>query len=110
MPITYKEAQVQGTAGVGTYATLYSTNASTTAVLGTVAICNTSASPATYRIGVMGSAGTPSGAEWRVYDSVVGASDTVFLTVGITVGNSRFVRVSSSADTVTFFASVAEIT
>jgi hypothetical protein len=58
----------------------------------------------------MGSAGTPSGADWRVYDSVVAASDTVFLTVGMTVGPSRFIRVSSSATTVTFFASVAEIT
>lgn len=108
MPTTYKEVQVQGTAGVGTYATLYSTDASTTAILGTIGICNTSSSPATYRIGVMDSAGTPSGAEWRVYDSVVAASDTVFLTVGMTVGPSKFLRVSSSATTVTFFASVAE--
>ena len=107
MPTSYAIAQVQGTAGVGTYATLYSTGASETAVVSTVSVCNTSASAQTFRIGVMGSAGTPSASEWIVYDASVPATDTVFLTVGLTLGNTKFIRVSSSANTVAFSASYA---
>lgn len=109
MATIYKTQQVQGTASTGTYATLYSTGASTTAVVSTIAIANTSSSTVTYRIGIMGSAGTPSAANWLVYDSVVAGNDTIFLTVGISLGNTEFIRVSSSANTVAFSAYVAEI-
>ena len=102
MPTTYTNAQVQGTASTGTYATLYSTNASTSAVISTIAITNTAAATATYRIGIMGSAGTPAAANWLVFDSVVAGNDTVLLTLGITLSPSQFVRISSSANTVTF--------
>lgn len=110
MPTTYKTQQVQGTAGVSTYATLYSTGASSTAVVSTISICNTAATAATYRIGVTGSAGTPGAGEHIVYGATVPANDTVFLTVGLTLGNTEFIRVSSSANTVDFCAGVAEIT
>lgn len=110
MPTTYTNAGVQGTASTGTYTTLYSTGASTRAVLSTISICNTASGSATYRIGIMGSAGTPGATEWLVYDATVGANDTVFITAGITLGTSQFVRVSSSANTVTFRAFVSEIT
>lgn len=109
MAIIYKDASVQGTAGVGTYATLYNASASVTALIGTLGICNTASTAATYRVGVMGSAGTPSGAEWRIYDSSIPGNDTAFMTVGLVVDSGEFVRVSSSASTVTFFASVSEI-
>lgn len=109
MPTIYKNAQVQGTAGVSTYATLYNTSASTTAVVSTIAICNTSSSSQTYRIAIMGSAGTPGAAEWLVQDAAVAAKDTTFLTLGITLGNSQFIRISSSANTVAFSAYVSEI-
>jgi hypothetical protein len=110
MPTTYKTQQVQGTAGVGTYATLYNTSASATAVVSTLAVCNTASATATYRIGIMGSAGTPAAANWLVYDGVVAGNDTIFLTVGLSLGNTQFIRVSSSANTATFSAYVAEIT
>lgn len=109
MPTQYESAQVQGTSSTGTYATLYNTSASSTAVLSTIAICNTADSSATYRIALMGSAGTPAAANWIVYDSVVAGKDTIGLTFGIAIGNTGFIRVSSSADTVTFSASVSEI-
>jgi ferredoxin-NADP reductase len=110
MPTTYTNAGVQGTASTGTYTTLYSTNASTRSILSTISICNTATTSATYRIGIMGSAGTPGATEWLVYDATVGANDTVFLTCGITIAPSQFIRVSSSANTVTFRAFVSEIT
>jgi len=110
MATEYKVAQLQGTANITTYGTLYNTGASSTAVISTVAICNTSANPKNYRIGIMGSAGTPGASQWVVYDSSCPGNDTVFLTVGITVGNSQFIRVSSQDNTLTFSAYVSEIT
>jgi hypothetical protein len=110
MATTYKTQQLQGTTGVTTYGTLYSTGASSTAVVSTIAICNTASVSATYRIGIMGSAGSPAAVNWLVFDSVVSGNDTVFITAGISLGNTQFIRVSSSANTVTFSAYVAEIT
>lgn len=112
MPTVYKNAQLQGTAGVTTYANLYNTTGSTTAVLSSVAVVNTAATSATYRISIVpasASASNPSASNWIVYDSTVAANDTVFLTIGATLGNSQFVRVSSSANTVTFAGFISEI-
>jgi hypothetical protein len=109
MPTVYKNAQLQGTANISTYGTLYSTGASTTAVLSTIAVCNTASTPATYRIGIMGSASTPGASQWLVYDGTVNANDTVFITAGVTLGNTNFVRVSSSGTAVAFSAFVSEI-
>jgi hypothetical protein len=107
MPVSYALAQVQGTAGTSTYTTLFSTGAAETAVVSSIAICNTASATVTYRIGVMGSAGTPSANEWIVYDNTVPGNDTVFLTIGLTLGNTDFIRVSSSANTCAFSASYA---
>lgn len=109
MATTYKNAQVQGTSSTGTYATLYNTGASTEAVISTILICNTSGTQATYRIGLDATAGTPGASEWLVYDATVAANDTTALTLGITLGNSQYIRVSSSANTVTFSAFISEI-
>ena len=110
MPTTYKNAQLQGTAAVGTYGTLYSTDGSTTAVLSTISICNTSASSITYRIAIMGSAGTPSAENWIVSDAIVAGKNTAFITAGITLGNTQFLRVSSSGTDLAFSVFISEIT
>lgn len=109
MAENFKASQVQGTSGVGTYTTLYTTPSDTQAVISTIAVCNTASSAATYRIGLDDEAGTPGASEWIIYGASVGANDTVFLTVGITLAPQKFVRVSSSANTVTFSAFVSEI-
>jgi hypothetical protein len=109
MATNYKHQSVQGTAGVTTYATLYNTGASTQAVISTLLITNTTSSSQTYRVAIMSSAGTPAAADWIVYDSVVAGNDVICLTLGIAMGNSEFIRVSSSANTVTFSAFVSEI-
>lgn len=109
MARTYKLPQVQGTSSVSTYATLYSTSGSVSGVVSTIAVCNTAASSATYRIAVMPTEGTPSAEHWIVYGASVPANETIFLTVGLSIPASRFIRVSSSANTVTFAASVSEL-
>lgn len=110
MARNYKNAQAQGTSGVSTYATLYSTDSSTTAVISTIAICNTSTTDATYRLAIMGTEGTPAAQNWIAYDSTVAGNDTSFITVGFTMENSQYLRISSSADTVTFSAYISELT
>ena len=110
MPTAYKKAQVQGTAAVTTYATLYTTPSATEAIISSIVICNTAASSATYRIGFDDTAGTPGASEWLVYGATVGPNDTVVLTMGLSMEATKYIRVSSSADTVTFSAFVSEIT
>lgn len=113
MPTTYKRQGLQGTTSVSSYGTLYTvptTTPSTTAVLSTISICNTAASSATYRIGFATGAVEPSAADWLVYGGTVPANDTVFLTIGVTLSGGTLIRVSSSANTVSFQAFISEIT
>jgi hypothetical protein len=108
MATTYKDAMVQGTSSTGTYSTLYSTGASTTAIISNILIANESSSSVTVRVGVMGSAGTPGAGQFLIDDVIIAGNDT--LSFGpYSLGNTRFIRVSSSANTCTFAAAVAEI-
>lgn len=109
MATTYKALQVQGTASTGTYATLYNTGASTEAVISSILICNTSGSNVTFRIGLDETEGTPGSSEWLVYDSTVSGNETLCLTLGVCLQNSRYIRVSSSSTSLTFSAFVSEI-
>ena len=109
MATNYKYSQIQGTAAVGTYATLYTTPSATQAVISTIVICNTTSTARTYRIGLDTTAGTPGSSEWLVYDATILGNDTVCLTLGICLDASKFIRVSSSADTLAFSAFVSEI-
>jgi hypothetical protein len=109
MATTYRNNSLQGTAGLTTYGTLYNTSASTTAVVSTILLCNTSATQQQYRIGIMGSAGTPSTQDFIVFNDSVAGNDTVALTLGVTLGNSQFIRVSSSSNSLGFHAFVSEI-
>jgi len=106
---SYKYSQVQGTSSTGTYATLYTTPASTEAVISSIVICNQSSSGVTFRIGLHTSAGTPGASEFLVYDATLAGNDTVALTLGIALDENKFIRVSSSADTCSFSAFVSEI-
>lgn len=109
MPTFYKNGQVQGTASTSTYATLYNTSASTTAVISSIVICNQSSSATLYRIGLTASAGTPTAAQFLVFDASIAGNDTVALTLGVSMSASQFLRVSTSASTSSFAAFVSEI-
>lgn len=108
----YKNLSVQGTSSVNSYTNLYNTSASSTAVLSTIAICNAASADATYRIGIMNSAGSPllTNGEFIAYGATVAGNDTTFISVGIALGNNKFIRVSSSSASVNFNAFISEIT
>lgn len=109
MPTAYKDAMVQGTASIGTYATLYSTSASTTAIISNIIIANESASAVTVNLGVVNSASAPASGQFLLEEVVVSGAET--LSFGpYALGNTRFIRVASSASTCTFAAAIAEIT
>ena len=110
MATSYKNAQVLGTASTGTYATLYTTPSATQAVISTIVICNTTSSSQTFRIGLDDTAGTPGTGEFLVYDAAISGNDTITLTLGMCMGASEYLRVSSSAATVAFSAFISEIT
>jgi hypothetical protein len=108
MATAYKLPQVQGTSSTGTYATLYSTGASESAIISNLLIANQASATVTVRVGIDDTAGTPGAAEWILYDVVIAGNDT--LSFGpLSLPASRFIRVSSSANTCTFSAAVAEI-
>jgi hypothetical protein len=64
MATAYKLAQVQGSASTGTYATLYDTSASVTAIISNLLIANQASAAVTVRVGTDTTAGTPGAAEW----------------------------------------------
>ncbi len=110
MATAYKYSSVQGTSAVTTYATLYDTSVSgVSAVVSTIAVANTTTTGATFRVAIMSSAGTPAATDGIVaWDATVAPNDTVFFTVGATLQNGKYIRVSSSATTVTFTAFISE--
>jgi hypothetical protein len=109
MATTYKIlGQVQGTAGITTYADLYTVPSATSAVVSTVSVCNTASADATIRIAVAAGS-TPTAAEWVVYGATVAANDTLTLTLGITMEATKKLVISSSANTVSFSAFGSEI-
>lgn len=110
MATTYKVlGQVQGTAAVGTYATLYTVPASTSTVVSTITICNQASADATYRVAVAATASAPATAEFIVYGATVKANDTVTLTLGLTLQAAKNIVISSSANTTSFGAFGSEI-
>ena len=109
MATAYKTQQVVGTSATSTYSTLYSTGASTTAVVSAIHICNEAASAVTIRIGIAASATTPASGAFLMYDVSVPANQTLTWNGPLTLGNTAYIRVSSSAITCSFTAAVAEI-
>ena len=109
MATAYSGPQTAGTASTSTYATLYNTGAATTAVVSSIIIANEAASSVTVRVGLAASATTPASGAFILYDRVIPANDTLILNLPLSLGNTKYIRVSSSAATCSFTASVAEI-
>lgn len=111
MPTAYKPFHTQGTTAVTTYTTLYNVPASTESVISSIVVCNTNTSAATFRVGIDDAAGDPliANGEFLVYDATIAANDTITLTLGVALDAGKYIRVSSSEDTVLFSVFVSEI-
>jgi hypothetical protein len=109
MAILY-EILGQVSPAAGTTATLYTVPAATQAVCSTLAICNTSNTSTTYNVQARIAGASTSTAQYIVYNSVVSANDSVFLTVGMTLSATDVVSVFSAGVGVAFNLFGSEIT
>jgi glucose-6-phosphate dehydrogenase assembly protein OpcA len=108
MATTYKVlGQVNPSATTAT--TLYTVPASTQTVVSTISVCNQASTAATYRIAVRVAGSALSAEEYIVYGATVPASDSTFITVGLTLGATDVLTVYASSATVSFNAYGSEI-
>jgi len=110
MAESFKYSQAQGTSSTGTYTTVYTTPASTEAVVSSLVICNASSSDVTIRVALDDVEGTPASNEFLVYDATIAGNDTISLTLGICMDAEKYIRASSSSSACVFSAFVSEIT
>lgn len=90
--------------------TLYTVPAATSAVVSTLAICNQSGAPATFRVAVRPAGAALAALHYLAYDSVLDQNDTVTLTLGITLATTDVVTIRASTATVSFSLFGSEIT
>lgn len=101
--------QAQGTAALGTYATLYTVPAATGTIVSTISVCNTSATDYKFRL-ALSTTTTPGAANWIAYDSTVSGNDTSFITVSLCMDTIyKYLVVSSENIAVSFTACGSEI-
>lgn len=92
-----------------TWTTLYTVPSGTNVVCSTLAICNRG-SASSFRIAVRPNGATLADEHYLVYDNWVNTSDTIFLTVGLSLDSTDVVSVYSSSTSLTFSLYGTEIT
>lgn len=108
MPTTYKVlGQVNPSATTAT--TLYTVPASTQTVVSTISVCNQASTAATYRIAIRTGGAALSAEDYIVYGATVAASDSTFITVGVTLGATDVLTVYASSANLSFNAFGSEI-
>jgi hypothetical protein len=109
MATTYK-VLAQNNPSATTETTLYTVPSSTSAVVSTISICNQAGSSGTYRIAVRPAADASTTAKhWIVYGATVAASDSIMLTLGLTLATGDVVRVYGSSANISFAAFGSEL-
>jgi hypothetical protein len=92
-----------------TLTNLYTVPASTSCIVSTLVICNQTSSAKTFRIAVKKLGVSISEEMYIAYDSPIAASDSIFLTIGITLSATDVIAVQSTAGSVGFSLFGAEI-
>jgi hypothetical protein len=78
----------QSNPAASTLTTLYTVPASTSTIISTITICNQSSTATTYSISVQPRGGAVSANSYITYNTPIAGSDTVTLTLGMTLGNT----------------------
>jgi glucose-6-phosphate dehydrogenase assembly protein OpcA len=109
MPANYK---ILGQAAISatTNTDLYTVPSSTEAVISTIVIANRNNVPSLFRIAIRPNGAELALAQYVAYDVTVGASDSVSITLGITMSAGDILTVFSDSSTLTFSAFGTEIT
>jgi hypothetical protein len=92
-----------------TATTLYTVPSSTQAVVSTIAVCNRAATAGTFRIAIRPNGDSLANTHYIAYDSTVGANDSTFITIGVTLGDTDVITVYASSADQTFSAFGSEI-
>lgn len=109
MATAYK-VLAQNNPSATTETTLYTVPSNTSAVVSTISVCNQAGTSGTYRIAVRPAAdGSTAAKHWIVYGATVAASDSIMLTLGLTLAAGDVVRVYSSSANMSFSAFGSEI-
>jgi len=108
MATTYKVLG-QSAPSATTNTDLYTVPSSTQAVISTITVCNRTSTAATYRIAVRPNGAAIANQHYVCYDVSVPASDTVGLTLGLTIDAADVVTVYASSSTLSFSLFGSEI-
>jgi hypothetical protein len=109
MATAYK-VLAQAAPAATTETTLYTTPALTSTIVSTIAISNQAGTSGTYRIAVRPAAdASTTQKHFIVYGATVGASDSILLTLGITLAAGDLIRVYASSADMAFSAFGSEL-
>lgn len=108
MPTNYKVLG-QSNPAATTATTLYTVPSSTQTVVSTIAVCNTGASSATYRIAIRPAGATLTTAQYIAYDTAITANNSTMLTLGISLATTDVITVYASNTSLAFTAFGTEI-
>ena len=109
MPTTYKVLGQVEYDGSGED-TLYTVPASTQSVCSTLAVCNKSSSNQTFDVRIKVNNAADNDKQYLIFEAPVLAKDTLFITIGVTLGAGDVVTVKSSSADVTFQLFGTELT
>jgi hypothetical protein len=94
-----------------TLTALYTVPAATSAVVSTLAVCNQSnTSSAKYRVSAAAAGSADAVSQYLVYDATLAPSESVFLTIGLSLATTDVLRVQSDSGSVSFGAYGVEVT
>ena len=99
--------QVNPTAN--TWNLVYTVPASNSAVVSTIAICNTSNTNATYIIAVQPANATLSTKHYIAYNAVAPSNDTITMTMGIALGATDVISANASTSSIAISAFGTEV-
>lgn len=108
MATTYKVLG-QSNPSATTLTTLYTVPSATAAVVSTISICNQAGTSGTYRIAIRPAGASIAAQHYLVYGATVAASDSVLLTLGVTLAATDVISVYGSSANFSFTAFGSEI-
>jgi hypothetical protein len=92
-----------------TATTLYTVPASNSAVISTLNICNLNTSNGFFRVAVRPAGATLANSQYIAFDTPLAGSDSIALTLGMSLGNTDVLTVYSSTGNIAFSAFGTEV-
>jgi hypothetical protein len=89
---------------------IYTVGSTKQTIVSTISVCNRGTSAASFRIAIRPDGAVLANTHYIAYDTAIAASDTTFLTLGITLDASDVVTVYASSANFTFSIFGSEIT